>query len=240
MKPTGSATEAETVAANLRKLVPPTFDEVFADRKIEKGKSTKFECIVNGQPTPKVNPAPHEISIIWYSGWSKRLKLLAHTGKNDENVCHHKRIWLSLFDGTNVSSSYLWLETEFRVRCQKEHRRQSAVTASFSYPIFYTNRFLGYPRYGIYCQRVAVIARWSELNMWLIVLIISLIIVSPSKYCASNTGKISVSNYFDRCKILQSSCCRLTNNFGFAVVIVKYQVWRIVTEKARQFCDFEE
>ncbi|XP_012542170.2 titin isoform X3 [Monomorium pharaonis] len=36
------------------KLIPPTFKETFQDRKILKGVSTKFECIVTGKPFPKI------------------------------------------------------------------------------------------------------------------------------------------------------------------------------------------
>lgn len=37
------------------KLIQPTFKEVFEDRKVPEGVSTKFECIVSGKPSPKVN-----------------------------------------------------------------------------------------------------------------------------------------------------------------------------------------
>jgi len=37
------------------RLIRPTFKEIFQDRKIVKGVSTKFECIVIGKPSPKVN-----------------------------------------------------------------------------------------------------------------------------------------------------------------------------------------
>ncbi|XP_067210497.1 uncharacterized protein zormin isoform X3 [Linepithema humile] len=36
------------------KLIPPTFKEVFEDRRIPEGISTKFECIVTGKPSPKI------------------------------------------------------------------------------------------------------------------------------------------------------------------------------------------
>lgn len=36
------------------KLIRPVFKEVFEDRKIPEGISTKFECIVIGKPSPKV------------------------------------------------------------------------------------------------------------------------------------------------------------------------------------------
>jgi len=37
------------------RLIRPTFKETFQDRKIVEGVSTKFECIVIGKPSPKVN-----------------------------------------------------------------------------------------------------------------------------------------------------------------------------------------
>jgi len=37
------------------RLTRPTFKETFQDRKIVEGVSTKFECIVIGKPSPKVN-----------------------------------------------------------------------------------------------------------------------------------------------------------------------------------------
>jgi len=37
------------------KLIQPTFKETFQDRKVVEGTSTKFECIVTGKPSPKVN-----------------------------------------------------------------------------------------------------------------------------------------------------------------------------------------
>lgn len=37
------------------KLIRPTFKEIFEDRRIPEGITTKFECIVTGKPTPKVN-----------------------------------------------------------------------------------------------------------------------------------------------------------------------------------------
>lgn len=39
------------------KLIQPTFKEVFEDRRVPEGVSTKFECIVSGKPSPKVDPA---------------------------------------------------------------------------------------------------------------------------------------------------------------------------------------
>jgi len=36
------------------KLIRPAFKEVFEDRRIPEGISTKFECIVIGKPSPKV------------------------------------------------------------------------------------------------------------------------------------------------------------------------------------------
>ncbi|XP_014485705.1 PREDICTED: uncharacterized protein LOC106750117 isoform X2 [Dinoponera quadriceps] len=36
------------------KLILPTFKEVFEDRRVPEGVSTKFECIVSGKPSPKI------------------------------------------------------------------------------------------------------------------------------------------------------------------------------------------
>lgn len=49
-----STNKAEVMVQMLKKLVPPTFEEVFADRIVLGGVTTKFECIVHGTPTPKV------------------------------------------------------------------------------------------------------------------------------------------------------------------------------------------
>jgi hypothetical protein len=37
------------------KHIPPAFTELFSDRAVAEGESTKFECIVTGKPTPKVS-----------------------------------------------------------------------------------------------------------------------------------------------------------------------------------------
>lgn len=41
------------------KLIQPTFKEVFKDRTVPEGTSTKFECIVTGKPSPKVKKKSH-------------------------------------------------------------------------------------------------------------------------------------------------------------------------------------
>lgn len=35
-------------------LIQPTFEQLFEDRRVLEGISTKFECIVTGKPPPKV------------------------------------------------------------------------------------------------------------------------------------------------------------------------------------------
>lgn len=47
------------------KHVFPAFTELFTDRSIAEGASTKFECIVTGKPTPKVK-SPFNISLICF------------------------------------------------------------------------------------------------------------------------------------------------------------------------------
>ena len=37
-----------------RKPITPTFTELFADRTVVEGETTKFECVVTAKPTPKV------------------------------------------------------------------------------------------------------------------------------------------------------------------------------------------
>lgn len=47
-------TTAEPQEKQQQQLVCPTFKELFADRSVNYGDSTKFECIVYGKPTPKI------------------------------------------------------------------------------------------------------------------------------------------------------------------------------------------
>lgn len=54
VKPITSANQSMSMLQMLKKLVPPTFEEVFADTKVGQGGFARFECIIHGKPTPKV------------------------------------------------------------------------------------------------------------------------------------------------------------------------------------------
>lgn len=46
-----------------QKLICPTFKELFADRSVNYGDTTKFECIVYGKPTPKIKWCFNDIPV---------------------------------------------------------------------------------------------------------------------------------------------------------------------------------
>lgn len=56
VKPSNDSSKREELVQMEEKLVPPSFEEIFEGKRvIASGVSIKFECIVHGKPTPKVN-----------------------------------------------------------------------------------------------------------------------------------------------------------------------------------------
>lgn len=54
VKSLGDFKKNEELIRMEEKLIRPTFKEIFKDRRVPEGISTKFECIVYGKPCPKV------------------------------------------------------------------------------------------------------------------------------------------------------------------------------------------
>lgn len=63
------------------KLIQPAFKEVFEDRKIPEGISTKFECIVIGKPSPKVYKSRIKYFFFKIVFFIERIENTSHTTK---------------------------------------------------------------------------------------------------------------------------------------------------------------